>query len=146
MPFLDFINSWYYNCANNLKLSTVAVLEGSFPIPAASSSLVYTNASQRQTQVVAFRLGPQSTAPQPSFAYLSSEDSVLPASLQVMLNFYCDAPAVPPQDPCGSFLTRSHTLAHRHARLICKTKGEDGQRKKAELLVCCDWFLHHSGS
>ena len=88
---LDFINSWYNKCANDLIFSKSFVLHINFPIHCSIFYLVYTNASQRQTRVVEFLLGSQSKYHTHFLTEFSSHDSELLAksSNGIWLFFHC---------------------------------------------------------
>lgn len=91
---LDFIDSWYNKCANDLIFSESFVLHINFPIHCSIFYLVCTNASQRQTGVVEFLLGSQGKYHTHFLTEFSSHDSELLAksSNGIWLFFQCHCP------------------------------------------------------
>ena len=104
---LDFINSWYNECANGLIFSKSFVLHINFPIHCSIFYLVYTNASQRQTGVVEFLLGSQSKSHTCFWTEFSSRDSELLAqsSNGIWLLFHCHCPV----ERCPHLLNDNHS-------------------------------------
>lgn len=152
---LDFIDSWYNKCANDLIFSESFVLHINFPIHC-SIFIWFVLMPQEANWVVEFLLGSQSkyhtllglNSPAmiqscwPSLPMASDCSSNAIALVERVLHLLLN------DNQCHNILLTGICLPGIACSQACHAdlKRSQLERKKAELLICGEQFLHHSGS